>query len=43
MMRIPWMENGNLVDDPDQAEAAAQPAAPTVDMSIEKLRISIIF
>ena len=31
-------ENGNLVDDPDQAEAAAQPAAPTVDMSIEKLR-----
>lgn len=31
-------ENGNLVGDPDQAEAAAQPAAPTVDMSIEKLR-----
>ena len=31
-------ENGNLVGEPDQAEAAAQPAAPTVDMSIEKLR-----
>ena len=31
-------ENGNLVGDPDQAEAAAQPVAPTVDMSIEKLR-----
>lgn len=31
-------ENGNLVGDPDQAEAAAQPAAPTVDMSMEKLR-----
>lgn len=31
-------ENGNLVGEPDPAEAAAQPAAPTVDMSIEKLR-----
>ena len=31
-------ENGNLVGEPDQAEAAAQPAAPTVDMSIEKRR-----
>lgn len=31
-------ENGNLVGEPDSAEAAAQPAAPTVDMSIEKLR-----
>lgn len=31
-------ENGNLVGEADPAEAAAQPAAPTVDMSIEKLR-----
>lgn len=31
-------ENGNLVGEPEPAEAAAQPAAPTVDMSIEKLR-----
>ena len=31
-------ENGNLVGEPDPAEAAAQPAVPTVDMSIEKLR-----
>lgn len=31
-------EEGNLVGDPGQAETAAQPAAPTVDMSIEKLR-----
>lgn len=31
-------KNGNLVGEPDQEEAAAQPAAPTVDMSIEKLR-----
>lgn len=31
-------ENGNLVGDPGQAETVAQPAAPTVDMSIEKLR-----
>ena len=31
-------ENGNLVGEPDQAEAAAQPAAPTVGMSIKKLR-----
>lgn len=31
-------ENGNLVGEPDPAEATAQPAAPTVDMSIEKLR-----
>ena len=31
-------ENGNLVGEPDPTEAAAQPAAPTVDMSIEKLR-----
>ena len=31
-------ENGNLVGEPAPAEAAAQPAAPTVDMSIEKLR-----
>ena len=31
-------ENGNLVGDPGQAETAAQTAAPTVDMSIEKLR-----
>ena len=31
-------ENGNLVGDPGQAEAAAQPVTPTVDMSIEKLR-----
>ena len=31
-------ENGNLVGEPDQAEAATQPAAPTGDMSIEKLR-----
>ena len=30
-------ENGNLVGEADPAEAAAQPAAPTVDMSIEKL------
>ena len=31
-------ENGNFVGEPDPAEAAAQPAVPTVDMSIEKLR-----
>ena len=31
-------ENGNLVGEPEPAEAAAQPAAPPVDMSIEKLR-----
>ena len=31
-------ENGNLVGEADPAEAAAQPAVPTVDMSIEKLR-----
>ena len=31
-------ENGNLIGEPDQTEAAAQPAVPTVDMSIEKLR-----
>lgn len=31
-------ENGNLVGEPDPAEAAAQPAVPTVDMCIEKLR-----
>ena len=31
-------ENGNLVGEPEPAEAAAQPAAPTVDMSIGKLR-----
>ena len=31
-------ENGNLVGEPEPAEAAVQPAAPTVDMSIEKLR-----
>ncbi len=31
-------EKGNLVGEPEPAEAAAQPAAPTVDMSIEKLR-----
>ena len=31
-------ENGNLVGEPEPAEDAAQPAAPTVDMSIEKLR-----
>ena len=31
-------ENGNLVGVPDSAEADAEPAAPTVDMSIEKLR-----
>lgn len=31
-------ENGNLVGEADPAEAAAQPTAPTVDMSIEKLR-----
>lgn len=31
-------ENGNLVGESDPAEAAAQPTAPTVDMSIEKLR-----
>lgn len=31
-------ENGNLVGEPDPTEAAAQPAVPTVDMSIEKLR-----
>lgn len=31
-------ENGNLIGEPDQTEAAAQSAVPTVDMSIEKLR-----
>ena len=31
-------ENGNLVGVPDSAEADAEPAEPTVDMSIEKLR-----
>lgn len=31
-------ENGNLVGEANPAEADAQPAAPTVDMSIEKLR-----
>lgn len=32
-------ENGNLVGEPDESEAAAQaPVTPTVDMSIEKLR-----
>ena len=30
-------ENGNLVGEPDPAEAAAQPAVPTVDMSIMKI------
>ncbi len=31
-------ENGNLIGEPDESETAAQTAAPTVDMSIEKLR-----
>ncbi len=31
-------ENGNLVGEPDESEAAAQTVTPTVDMSIEKLR-----
>ena len=31
-------ENGNLVGEPDESEAAVQTATPTVDMSIEKLR-----
>ena len=36
-------ENGNLVGEPDESEAAANEVKPTVDMSIEKLRILIIF
>ena len=31
-------ENGNLVGEPDESEAAVQTVTPTVDMSIEKLR-----
>ena len=31
-------ENGNLVGEPDESEAAGQTVTPTVDMSIEKLR-----
>lgn len=31
-------ENGNLVGEPDESEAAVQTLTPTVDMSIEKLR-----
>ncbi len=31
-------ENGNLVGEPDESEAAANEVKPTVDMSIEKLR-----
>mgnify|MGYP001027382164 CR=1 FL=1 len=31
-------ENGKLIGDPDESEAAAQSVTPTVDMSIEKLR-----
>ncbi len=31
-------ENGNLVGEPDESEAAATEVTPTVDMSIEKLR-----
>ena len=31
-------ENGNLVGEPDESEAAVQAVTPTVDMSIEKLR-----
>ena len=31
-------ENGNLVGEPDESEAAVQTVTPTVDMSVEKLR-----